>query len=87
MRKFPQHSTACYAGELTHAGYKNIPVSYLLCEDDFVIPAENQRAGINLIEEESGKKVDVTSLKVGHVPNASQPQKVVDWILDVVSKV
>ena len=85
-KKFVQHSAISFAGELRHGGYRDIPVSYLFCEEDLVIPPDNQRAGIDLIEKESGKKVDVTSIRAGHAPPVSEPQKVVDWILDVAGK-
>lgn len=87
ISKFPQHSAMSFTNELTHAGYKDIPSSYLLCEDDLCIPAKNQRDGIELIEKVSGKTVDVTSIKAGHCPNETQMQMTLDWILDVVSKV
>jgi len=86
IKKFPRHSAVSFAGELTYAGYKDIPVSYLFCEEDLCIPAKNQREGIELIEKVSGKKVDVTSIKAGHCPTASAPQKVIDWILNVARK-
>lgn len=86
MKKFPHHSAVSFAGELTYAGYKDIPVSYLLCEEDLCIPVNIQRQGIDLIEKVSGKKVDVTSIKAGHCPTESAPQKVIDWILDVARK-
>jgi pimeloyl-ACP methyl ester carboxylesterase len=81
------HSAISFGGALTYAGYKDIPVSYLFCEDDLTIPAKNQLEGIALIEKESGKKVVVTSIKTGHGPHASAPQKVIDWILDVAGKI
>jgi pimeloyl-ACP methyl ester carboxylesterase len=86
MKKFPRHSAVSFGSELTYAGYKDIPASWLLCEEDLCIPAENQREAIELIEKVSGRKVDVTSIKTGHVPPASAPEKVIDWILDVVGK-
>ncbi|PQE30488.1 methylesterase 6 protein [Rutstroemia sp. NJR-2017a WRK4] len=88
MKRFPRHSAISFANELTHGGYKNIPVSYLLCEEDLCIPPAVQREGIAMIEKESGKKVDVTSIKTGHGPvhEKSAPQKVIDWILDVAAK-
>lgn len=82
---FPRHSAISFAGELTHAGYKDIPVSYLACENDLCIPYKNQLEGIELIEKTSGKRVDVTSIASGHCPNISQPQKVINWILNVAS--
>ncbi|KAF2816721.1 alpha/beta-hydrolase [Mytilinidion resinicola] len=86
IRKFPPHSSVSFTNKLTHAGYKTIPVSYLLCEEDLCIPAQTQKAEIELIEKESGKNVDVTYLKAGHVPIVSKPQEVVNWILDVAGK-
>jgi hypothetical protein len=85
-RKFVQHSAASFASELTYAGYQSIPVSYLLCEDDWCIPAKNQRQGIEIIEQASGKKVDVKSIKAGHCPTVSQEKVVVDWILEIAKK-
>lgn len=73
-------------GELTHAGYKQVPVSYLVCEDDQVILAERQRGFIELIETESGNKVDVTSVQAGHCPPITATQEVVDWIVHMAAK-
>lgn len=84
VKRFVKHSSVSFTNPLTYPGYKYIPVSYLLCEEDVVIPPSIQRAEIEMIEGESGNKVDVTSIKAGHVPIVSQPQKVVDWILKVV---
>lgn len=81
MKKFPQHSAVSFAGPLTHAGYKDIPVSYLFCEEDLIIPPAYQRAGIDLVERESGNKVDVTYVKSGHIPNNTKPQEVINWFV------
>jgi hypothetical protein len=86
VKKFPKHSAVSFAGELTYAGYKDIPVSYLFCEEDLCIPAKIQRAGIEMMEKESGKNVNVTSIKADHCPNFTATQKVVDWILDVAGR-
>jgi hypothetical protein len=83
VKKMPHHSATSFAG---YAAYKDIPVSYLLCEEDLVIPAKVQRDEIELIEKESGKKVDVMGIKTGHCPIASAPEKVIDWILDMAEK-
>lgn len=88
VKRFPRHSAISFTNELTHAGYKNIPVSYLLCEEDLCITPTLQKEGIAMMEKESGRKVDVTSIKTGHIPNheKSAPQKVIDWVLDVAAK-
>ncbi len=84
IAKFHPHSAVSFIGELTHAGYKDVPVAYLVCEDDLTIPAPVQRDGIEMMERESGRKVEVTSIKSGHLPSVSMPEKVVEWILGLV---
>jgi len=71
---------------LTYAGYEVVPVSWLFCEDDELVPPKIQSTGIELIEKESGGKVDVTYIKSGHCPNISMPEKVVDWLESLVKK-
>lgn len=86
VEEFACHSAVSFTNELTHAGYNDIPVSYLVCEIDTCIPLESQKRGIENIEKSSGKKVDVTSLSAAHIPNISAFPKVVDWILNVAGK-
>ncbi|KAF2180553.1 hypothetical protein K469DRAFT_741099 [Zopfia rhizophila CBS 207.26] len=75
-RKFSHHSRISFAGQSTYPVYK-----YIL-----LIPPSAQQLGIEFVERESGKKVDVTRIDTGHRPNASAPGKVVDWIVGVVEK-
>ena len=86
IRRFPQHSAVSFSNELTYAGYKDIPVSYLLCEDDLCVTPDLQTKGIQSMEEASARKVDITGIKSDHVPPVSHPDLVIDWILDVVAK-
>jgi len=86
VRGFAKHSAQSFATELTHAGYKDIPVSYLLCEIDLTIPPELQQNMIDLIEEASGRKVDVTSLQADHCPNLSAEKETIDWALSIAKK-
>ncbi|KAI1330797.1 Alpha/beta hydrolase fold-1 [Xylariaceae sp. FL0255] len=83
---FSPHSARSLGDTITYAGYKEVPVSFLLCEDDQTVSPETQKRGIAIIEEESQNKVDVTSIKSGHGPNASNPDKVVDWIVGMTEK-
>ncbi|KAK5175687.1 uncharacterized protein LTR77_000826 [Saxophila tyrrhenica] len=86
VRAFAKHSGASFGTELTHEGYKDIPVSYLFCEDDLCVPPGVQRAGIDMIERVSGRKVDVTSITSDHCPMLSAEKETVDWVLDLASK-
>jgi hypothetical protein len=83
-RGFSKHSAQSFANELNHAGYKDIPVSYLLCERDLAGPADFQREMIAMIEEASGRKVDVTSIETGHCPSLVAKKETLDWIVKVI---
>lgn len=85
-RRFVQHSAISFGGELTYPGYKDVPVSYLFCENDLTIPAAVQKAGIETIEKESGNKVDVTSIKADHCPSITDFPATLAWVLDVAAK-
>ncbi|KAI0477409.1 alpha/beta-hydrolase [Xylariaceae sp. FL0804] len=84
--QFARHSAASFQSPLTHAGHKDIPVSFLLCENNLTVSPLLQRAEIQKIEKESGNKVDVTSIPTGHVPTVSAREVVVDWIVQAASK-
>jgi len=81
VRQFAKHSGASFVDKLTYAGYKDIPVAYLFCEEDLCIPVEIQQAEIDMIEKESGRKVDVTRIAADHCPNWTAMQQTVDWIV------
>ncbi|TGJ81787.1 hypothetical protein E0Z10_g6957 [Xylaria hypoxylon] len=80
VAQFTRQSSTSFTTPLTYAGYCDVPVSYLISENDLVIPKWLQEAEIAMIEEASGNKVHVSSIKSGHVPVLSMPQAVVDWI-------
>jgi hypothetical protein len=84
-KQMSEHSAPSFQTKLTYAGYKDVPVSWLFCEDDIVVPPEMQQKFIDLIEEESGRKVDVHRLKAGHSPFTSQPDETVEVIRKVAS--
>jgi hypothetical protein len=85
-KKFSEHSAISFANELTYAGYKDVPCSWLFCEDDLCVSAEFQQKGIERIEKASGRKVDVTRGWYDHCPSAEKPEEVVSWIESVVEK-
>ncbi|KAI1089670.1 alpha/beta-hydrolase [Rostrohypoxylon terebratum] len=75
-----------FVNELTHAGYKDVPVSFLFCERDLCILPQLQRAEIEMIEKETGNKVDVTSVNAGHCPSVTAEKETVEWIINVAEK-
>jgi pimeloyl-ACP methyl ester carboxylesterase len=70
------HSAMSFMGELSHAGYLDAPVTYLICEEDQVVKPELQRKMVERMKE-AGAKVDVVNVKSGHCPNISQPEVVI----------
>ncbi|KAH7076533.1 Alpha/beta hydrolase fold-1 [Paraphoma chrysanthemicola] len=74
------HSAASFLEAVTEVGYKDVPVTYLFCEDDLVVSPELQKGYIKVLEEESGNKVQIVNLKAGHCPNWSIPEKLGDII-------
>ena len=85
VRKMPYHSSRSFDGKLTYPGYNHIPVSYIFCENDAILPGTFQRGVIESLERESGKKVDVQILKTGHCPNVSAPQELADAVARAIA--
>lgn len=85
VRDFAKHSSRSFLDPVTHAGYRDIPVSYLLCEEDLVGPPELQRSWIEMVEHESGRKVHVTAVQTGHMPNVTAKEETVNWILKLAN--
>ena len=85
--QFPRHSAISFTNELTREGWRHLPISYLLVEEDHCIPPAVQRAEIERFEKEKGgEKVDVTSVKTDHVLNVSAPEVLRDWLVGLVEK-
>ena len=83
--KMTAHSAASFGDALTHAGYKDVQVLFLMREEDPVIPAGRQSRMVDLVEQESGREVDVTRIPAGQAPNITATQAVVDCIIHVAN--
>ncbi|ETI22432.1 hypothetical protein G647_06507 [Cladophialophora carrionii CBS 160.54] len=79
------HSASSFEGKLTYPGYNKIPVSYIFCEKDVILPPEFQRSVIAGIERESGKKVDVLRLSAAHCPNITAPQELAAIVVKAIA--
>ncbi|KAJ7769759.1 hypothetical protein B0H14DRAFT_2967256, partial [Mycena olivaceomarginata] len=77
--KLSAHSAVSFGQKLTYAAYKDIPISYLLCEADKLVTPEQQNKIIAGLEGEmgAGKSVDRHLVKADHAINVSQPEAVV----------
>lgn len=88
VRQLVHHSAIAFSSPTTQAAYKDIPVSYIVCEKDLIITPDVQRRFIRNIEEGKGEsgKVDVVSLQAGHCPNLSVPGELVDVVVECAGK-
>jgi hypothetical protein len=77
---------------LTYAGYRDVDVSWFLCELDQCIVPEVQEQAIRTVEESwkgterEGRKVDVTRVKCDHFPTLSAKKELVGWLLRLIEK-
>ncbi|KAH6637963.1 Alpha/beta hydrolase fold-1 [Boeremia exigua] len=76
------HSGPSFNTAATQESYKELPITYIFCEKDFVVAPDAQQRFIDTIEEVSGKKVDVKRIDSGHCPNWSQPEALLKLIVD-----
>ncbi|KAM0250762.1 hypothetical protein ACHAP5_001979 [Fusarium lateritium] len=75
-KQMPEHSTSSFKEPLTYAGYNDVEVHYIVCEQDKIIPPMFQRGMIEAVKMSAGRDVKVHSLDSGHVPVISQPDNV-----------
>ncbi|KAF3043775.1 hypothetical protein E8E12_010098 [Didymella heteroderae] len=87
-----QHSSVAFADTLTYPGYKDVPASWFLCEDDRCVVPAVQETAIKDIEESwkgterEGKRVDVTRVKCDHFPTVSAQGQLREWFEGLVEK-
>lgn len=82
IRSFAKHSARSFVDPLTHAGYMDIPASFLFCEKDTAGPPAFQQAWIEAVEQASGRKVDVTKIQSGHMMNLTNEQDLIDFLVN-----
>lgn len=83
--KLKSHALATFWAKTTAASWQEMPTSYLLCEDDLVIPAVAQEQMCQAVKE-SGADIEVTRLKSGHSPFLSRPKETVAWLRRVAGE-
>jgi hypothetical protein len=79
-KQMPEHSAISFGGEITYAGYNDVPVSWLFTEKDRTVTPKTQELCIEIIEQSSGRKVDVQKINSGHFPFLGQTDAVVQII-------
>ena len=77
----PYSAAPCFFTPATYEAYRDIPTTYLLCENDAAISFEAQKAMVAA----AGENVVKSHVcKSGHSPMVSEPQLVFDVIAKAV---
>ncbi|KAF2183819.1 alpha/beta-hydrolase [Zopfia rhizophila CBS 207.26] len=79
MSKLQTHAFATKKAKSTGAAWKEIPSSYLICEDDNAIPKVAQEA-MTKGAKDAGAEMEIEVIKASHSPFLSQPDRVVEFI-------
>ncbi|CZR54075.1 uncharacterized protein PAC_03958 [Phialocephala subalpina] len=81
MNLMPNHSTISFSGRLEYPGYLHVPTTYLLTEEDKIIPPESQEQMVQMVEGLGGKP-KVVRKKSGHVPMLSIPDEIMSVLVE-----
>ncbi|KAF6844024.1 hypothetical protein CMUS01_01523 [Colletotrichum musicola] len=73
-------SARAFEERLTYAGYRTIPVTYMVAGADRTVPPALQERFIGVVEAEAGRAVDVVRYSVDHCPPVTGPDAVVDCV-------
>ncbi|KAK4504919.1 hypothetical protein PRZ48_002882 [Zasmidium cellare] len=65
-----------------YEAWRHVPVSYLACSEDNGMPFVQQTAMVKAAQTEGGT-VHLTTVKSGHSPFLSMPEKTVEWVKKV----
>ncbi|KAJ6514177.1 Alpha/beta hydrolase fold-1 [Mycena vitilis] len=73
--RMSEHGVASMGQKITYAAYKDIPVSYLFCEEDKgVLPSVQNKIIAGMESVMGGRSVDRHLVRVGHHINVTKPK-------------
>ncbi|KIW95637.1 uncharacterized protein Z519_04222 [Cladophialophora bantiana CBS 173.52] len=84
-RAAPKHSALSFASVVTYTAFKDIPSSYIFCEQDQVVPPALQAQYIENIKIVAGRDVDIHKLNSNHVPNLTVTETLAELILKIAA--
>lgn len=75
VRKMSPQSACSFTDKTKYDAYRHVPISYIICEKDFVLTRDWQLERVEFINSvREGGKVDVLRFDAGHCPNVSDPE-------------
>lgn len=82
-KRFNVHSAVSFGNELTHPGYVNVPVTYLLATQDKTIPPHIQERLIQTMKD-AGADVTVVKFESDHCWPASVPRSTARKVVEAI---
>ncbi|KAE8361454.1 Alpha/beta hydrolase fold-1 [Aspergillus caelatus] len=83
-RLVPQPASA-QLNPITHEAFRNIPATYILCEDDRAIPVSIQEKMISDVQN-AGASMDVIRIPASHSPFLSMPDSTAEIVVNLAAK-
>lgn len=71
------HSWRCFFSNVTYAAWRDIPSTYLVCENDNAIPGSTQEG---MLKNTPGHLFEIERCQAGHSPFLSMPKETADVI-------
>jgi pimeloyl-ACP methyl ester carboxylesterase len=81
----PKQSALSFASPVTYTAFKDIPSSYIFCEQDQVVPPALQEEYVKNIKIVAGGVVDLHRLDSNHVPNLTATEILAKVILKIAA--
>ena len=81
MAQLLKHPRAAQFTAVSHEAFREVPVTYLLCEQDQALPVEIQQMMVGRLEEAGAKVATVETCAGSHSPFLSIPETVVEVVV------
>jgi hypothetical protein len=82
----PKHSLLSFKSCLKTALYEHVPSSYILCEDDAIIPPSKQEEYVGNLESGARTKPDLLRIPTGHVPNLTAVDTLAETLHSIIER-
>jgi hypothetical protein len=76
-----KHPKAAQHTAVSHEAFREVPVTYLLCEQDKALPLEVQRMMAGRIQKAGVENVSLESCTASHSPFLSMPEIVLEVVM------
>lgn len=85
VSKFLVWNGKCMYGNIEHAAWRYIPVSYIMATEDMSVPLRYQQTIVDYLRAQ-GRDIKTFEIQSGHCPNLTKTAEVVDAINEVVKR-